>query len=170
MVIPALRERIFGRYGGVGVTNTFFNQVARAFYEGARVTETRAGLRATGFTFPNQAVTDIFRELRTIQSRERGLNSIRNDARPGPLTLTPVNRNLGRRYQYTARVTFGETEIFPSKVEGRQFTSDDLLTAGEIRERFAAIVERSLETAINNGCLEEDVDVDIQLTAVLEGI
>lgn len=170
MVIPALRERIVGRYGGVGVTTTFFNQVTRAFIEGARVTETRVGLRATGFRFPNQTVTDIFREFRTIASRERGLNSVRNDAYPGPKTLTPVNRSFGRRYQYAARITFRNRETGATKILPRQFTSDEPLTAGQIRERFEAIAERNLEIEQQSESIFGADYFTIHLTAALEGL
>lgn len=168
-MVSAFLRTVIGRYGGAPVGAPFFSQVAHAYHSGARVTETRRGLRSTGFTFPNQAVTEIYAELRRIEAAERGLNSLRMDARPGRRTLTPVSRYFDTRYHYTAQVRLrgvpeGVRDSYPV-----EFGSDRLMTREEIIARAESIVEQAVNTAINEGCMEEGAAFETRLTGALEG-
>lgn len=132
--------------------------------------QARTLLRGTGFRFSNQAMTDLFREFRSIAAKSTGLRNIPLDFRPGINTVSRVQMSFRTRYQYTgiARLRDFDTGIIQDVAVS--FGDDRLLTRRQIEERIRAIGEQVADKGGINYELETaDVD-DIIMTAVLEGL
>lgn len=159
-----------GRYGGSSVSALFRNEALALQRAGAGVVQSRNLLRDVGFRFSNQAVTDLFREFRSIAGKSAGLRNIPLDFRPGINTVSRVNMSFRTRFQYTgiARLVDAETGIVQDVPVA--FGDDRLLTRREIEERIRAIGEQVADKGgINYELANPTVDA-VNLTSVLEGI
>lgn len=161
-------ERVIGRYGGSPVTSLFRQQVLAIQRAGGGVVNARTLLRNAGFRFRNQAVTDIFREIRGIDAKATRLNSIRNDFRPTRATISRVNMRFRTRFRYSGRVRLRDA-LSGERIDFNvTFGDDRLLTSGEIREGIERIAEKGMAKG-GPGYFEEPELVSVSLTSVLEG-
>jgi len=151
-----------GRYGALGrfsmVGEDLRNQVLTRFLRGEGVTNIRRGVRGDGYRVSNQAITELVKEIRTIQSREGAVNRVRGGRTPGRGAVTKVNQVFGRRYRYLGTAYLyqrrpGETvrslrwmrehEADLSIVQkGIDFQDDALLTGRLIRDRAHDIIRK----------------------------
>lgn len=163
--------RTFGRYGGTRVSGEFVNQALALFRQGVGASDARQILRLTGFRFRNQAITDFWREQRHLQQAGRALRFLREDFKPGPRTLTRVNRFFARRYQFSGVVRVTDPAMGVEREFNVSFGSDRLPTRAEIRERFEAIMERAMDTGQRGGYFGEIGEIlDVEITAAMEGM
>ena len=142
---------VIGRWGGSNISPSLHKR-ARALLgytpgvPGVGVTAARSALRAEGFTFSNQAMTDMNREFRRIDSVSAGTRRLRGDGTVSRNTIINSGLNIGSRFRY-----HGQIEVFNQATnnwEQQSLSFDDnrQLTGTEIRDRFRSQGDQMVRT------------------------
>lgn len=140
-----------GRFAGVNVTATQMQFIDSAFREGRTLISTQTGLQSLGLGLRRAAISERRGELAGIMKRIPSLRSVRDAFRPTDRTIQPVRQQLQSQFRYKGFIRGVDSVTGTENFLNISFGDNELLTLGEIKNRFRSIANKAVAGGFLSG-------------------